>query len=272
MSFMLMGVSGTSGSGATAWAPTDLGAPLEIWFDAADSSSVTESSGAVSQWSDKSGNARHATQATGANKPDYSATGINTSYPAIVFGGGGAFDYIDTSTFNVADNNELAAFVVATQTTSASGKRLLSYTEAGQSDFNSTTVRGIFVYNSDGVDRLDAYRNGALSGVAKSGATPFIIGSIFDSTNHTMWLNGTTGTPVASTGTFGSASTYLSIANSGSNPALGAELWVGAIASIILVSGALTTLNRQKIEGYLAHRYGLQASLPGGHPYLAAPP
>ena len=42
---------------------------LTLWLDAADSSSITHSSNAVSQWSDKSGNGNHATQSTSANQP-----------------------------------------------------------------------------------------------------------------------------------------------------------------------------------------------------------
>lgn len=40
-----------------------------LWFDASDISTITESSGAVSQWNDKSGNGRHATQATSSAQP-----------------------------------------------------------------------------------------------------------------------------------------------------------------------------------------------------------
>lgn len=47
---------------------------LELWLDAADSSSVTTVSGAASQWNDKSGLGRHATQTTANNRPSYSGT------------------------------------------------------------------------------------------------------------------------------------------------------------------------------------------------------
>jgi hypothetical protein len=45
---------------------------LESWWDAADSASVTLSSGRISQWSDKSGKGRHATNSTaGTTQPSY---------------------------------------------------------------------------------------------------------------------------------------------------------------------------------------------------------
>lgn len=45
-----------------------------LWLDASDASTITASSGAVSQWSDKSGNTRHFTQ-SGSGKP---VTGTRT--------------------------------------------------------------------------------------------------------------------------------------------------------------------------------------------------
>lgn len=55
--------------------PLKLGAAL--WLDAADTTTITESSGAVSQWNDKSGNGRNFTQATGANQPTTGTRTIN---------------------------------------------------------------------------------------------------------------------------------------------------------------------------------------------------
>lgn len=47
--------------------PLSLGPAM--WFDASDTATITSSAGLVSQWDDKSGNARHATQATSSLQP-----------------------------------------------------------------------------------------------------------------------------------------------------------------------------------------------------------
>lgn len=54
------------------WTPAELRAngKLYSWFDIADLSTVITASGKVSQWSDKSGFARHAANATGATQPN----------------------------------------------------------------------------------------------------------------------------------------------------------------------------------------------------------
>jgi len=49
----------------------------ELWLDAADTASITESSGRVSQWNDKSGNGRHAVQASATPQPVTNATTQN---------------------------------------------------------------------------------------------------------------------------------------------------------------------------------------------------
>ena len=43
-------------------------------------------------------------------------------------------------------------------------------------------------------------------------------------------------------------------------------------AEIVLYNVVLSTVNIQKIEGYLAWKWGLQANLPSGHPYKSASP
>ena len=40
----------------------------------------------------------------------------------------------------------------------------------------------------------------------------------------------------------------------------------------MLVIGPLSDADREKAEGYLAHKWGLAGNLPDAHPYKAAPP
>lgn len=47
------------------------------WYDGADTSSIIQSGGDVSQWSDKSGNGNHATQAVGVNQPKTGTRTLN---------------------------------------------------------------------------------------------------------------------------------------------------------------------------------------------------
>jgi hypothetical protein len=46
----------------------------------------------------------------------------------------------------------------------------------------------------------------------------------------------------------------------------------GKMSEFVFVSGTLSTADRQKVEGYLAWKWGTQADLPVGHPYKNSPP
>jgi hypothetical protein len=45
-----------------------------------------------------------------------------------------------------------------------------------------------------------------------------------------------------------------------------------SVKEIIVLYSAVTDTNRQLIEGYLAHKWGLSANLPSDHPYKNAAP
>jgi hypothetical protein len=47
---------------------------------------------------------------------------------------------------------------------------------------------------------------------------------------------------------------------------------IGYYNEVLFYSGAITTIQRQVLEGYLAWKWGRQADLPVGHPYKDAAP
>ncbi len=69
------------------WEPTCLGVGvLSQWLDASETSTITLATG-VSNWTDKSGNARTVTQATAAKQPAYSSTALGGTLPGLTFNG-----------------------------------------------------------------------------------------------------------------------------------------------------------------------------------------
>ena len=92
-----------------AFVPTDL-TGLALWLDADDASSITEAvTNQVSQWNDKSGNARHFSQATSGNQPATNITTINGKN-AIDFDG--VDDYLFRTSAFITALGSCAAFVV----------------------------------------------------------------------------------------------------------------------------------------------------------------
>lgn len=73
-----------------------------VWYDPSDTSTITDAgAGAVSQWDDKSGNARHLTQGTGANRPVTGTATIN-GLNAIRYTNGSTKALSVTSSFTIA--------------------------------------------------------------------------------------------------------------------------------------------------------------------------
>lgn len=68
---------------------------------------------AVSQWDDSSGNAHHATQATGANQPTFRADAASTGYPAVQFDGTADFLSYATAGYLAGTNNVASALLCA---------------------------------------------------------------------------------------------------------------------------------------------------------------
>lgn len=89
----------TMGSTNYAWTPSDL--TTIGWYDPSDSSTITESGGAVSQLDDKSGNSNDVIQATGAKQP---VTGTRTLNGLNVLDCDGG-DFLWNSSFAIGANN-----------------------------------------------------------------------------------------------------------------------------------------------------------------------
>ena len=61
---------------AVTWTPTSLGSSLALWLDAGDATTLNSSGGLVSEWRDKSGNSRHATQVDVNSQPSTNGSGL----------------------------------------------------------------------------------------------------------------------------------------------------------------------------------------------------
>ena len=224
-----------------------------LWLDAADATTLfTTDSGstlatngnAVGRWNDKSGNARHVTQGTAGNRPTYNTSGLNSKptvdWPNTV----NSLSLTNTSTYSpariigVADYNGNSPFD--------------QY--AGLVSFNYTAGSDLLITSDVGSDWFGAYSvflNG--SSTASSTALPTIASPFIFATN-------------------GSISSSRTDTNIGIDRTFTDRGWRGKIAEIILLPSVPSTLDRQKTEGYLAHKWGLTANLPAGHPYKTIGP
>jgi hypothetical protein len=247
--------------------PTTLFNPLLIancllWLDGADGSTVTLSGASVTQWNDKSGNGRN-TNSVGTVAPTY-VTGRGVSFSGGANSGMAGPMSITGTTLTV-----FVAFTFnATQSSGSSFNRIAAFSQPGVIDFTGVSRCAAIIQN-DTAFSLRNQRNNALGNPTGT----FTAGSIFqgctvyDGTNVITYLNGVGGTASASSGTFGITQYLLTNATSTYSAFLGT---VGVMSEMITYSTALTTVQRQRVEGYLAWKWGLQTTLPNNHPYYVA--
>ena len=103
-----------------------------------------------------------------------------------------------------------------------------------------------------------------------------LIGASLDTSTESLkaWLDGAEAASASAAGSSLPASSLYPLQIGGqtvSDGIIGVSV-PQDLAELVAVPAALSTDDRQKVEGYLAHKWGLSESLPADHPYKAAPP
>ena len=210
-----------------------------LWLDAADASTITETGGKVSQWNDKSGNNNHLSQSNSSNQPQYNPTQLN---------GQGGVDFHQNKKLFSSDTPTIQYVITVIEAQSATwtgyhsmldgrGGRIGGLRQVNQTGFHNQPLAKW----EDGVIKTDNIFN--------SIDNPHIIG----------YTPASNASPIRVGLTVGS---YDSV-NSGGN---------ATQYEIIALSTEPSQEDRQKIEGYLAHKWGLAANLPIDHPYKETAP
>lgn len=231
------------------WTPSEIG--TTAWYDADDSSTITHSGGAVSQWNDKSGNGYHVTQSTGSKQPD---TGTRTigGKNVIEFNGG---QVLINNSF--AMSSALITMFGVLASDAAEGVRVISIQNSGS--FEMYPWGAGCRSPEQATISIGLNTNINLYSFVKSAAN-----------DHELWNNGTSvGTNSTTTTTFTSSDILIGALNDGSPPA---AAFNGRLAEFIVIDSAISTSNRQKVEGYLAWKWGREASLSNSHKFKSAPP
>lgn len=226
-----------------AWLPTTI-ASIVAWYDAADTATITSSGGLVSQWSDKSGYARHLT-AAGPLRPTTGTTTLNAKN-ALAFNGsnllsrtapvshGTTFTIAMVTTPTSGTNGylmELTPADLATQASIISGYGGLAFETLSQVHAGGPTNRYTVAASASGAHVVTLKRNGtALSstydGAAAGSATaayndPFL--------NALLYVGGS----------------------------VSANKIIGTIAEVVIFNTALGATDLAKLNTYLKTKWGI---------------
>jgi hypothetical protein len=244
----------------TVWNPSMISTAL--WLDAADASTVTTVTGAVSQWNDKSGNARHASQATAGNRPAL-ISNVYTGKSAIR--SDGINDFLSITPFTVSAG--IRAYGVINPISPSPARR-----------------NGDWVWMTDFVDSSPHFS--AAAGLAAqnwfssffSTTRPAITSTnILPDTLYLAFIE-QTGTQLKGR-VFGTIAESTVAATFNGTPTTKFQLFSTLatfearfdICEVVFIQSPSTD-QQQKTEGYLAHKWGLTANLPNDHPYKTVGP
>jgi hypothetical protein len=245
----------------TPWVP--IMSSLIAWYDASDISTITESAGIVSQVDDKSGNGFHLNVLTaGKTGPK---TGIETLNGLNVFTWDTIGQVLENDSFSYDQNSNGLYFAIIF-------KCIIDNTQdfvlAGTE--NSAPGNRMAVRRNGNVNSLQIIGgSGTGSNIPLSsspGSIPegqdFLIVSKFNGSNSHIRIDG----ELVKSGNIGT-NAFLSL-NIGSNESETSPI-NGYIAEVVFFT---ESSDEEKIEGYMAHKWGASSKLPQGHPYKFAIP
>jgi hypothetical protein len=277
-----------AGGGSTPplWTPADT--TTALWLDASDATSITLTSGAVSQWNDKSGNGRHFSQGTAAKRPNVTSAEIN-GLDVVTFDG--TNDYLTAVTtvsnwawLNDADGVSMY-FVIRHRHDNTAGIIIDSH---GTSSGNRGA--SVFIDDRASVSRADVLANQIGDGITTLSISNITANNWIPASAVALVsiINDPDALPAAARSRVWKNSGNLSQTNASTDQHVdGDPAFVPRIGSLsnsenaflnadfcemVCRIGLDNEADRQRMEGYLANKWGRVSELPTEHLFKAAPP
>ena len=216
---------------------------LKLWLDgnSVDSDHATidniTNGTAIGSWKDRSASTNHATQGTASNRPTYVANGLNSK---------GVLNYTASQTSDITGDSTI--------------RTIVSVLRQSSSQTAATKPFGSNVFATTSAGKFGLQRQG--SGMIDSGSTSsnFAVVTLqMASGNYAIYVNG------IEKGTGTDPNTPTAFDKIGND-------FAGDIAEIVAYDRAFNSGVRQKLEGYLAHKWGLVSDFALSHPYRLAKP
>jgi hypothetical protein len=238
----------------------------QVWFDGADTSTITGSS-TVTAWRDKSSNSWNATTLIGTAPTNTTVNGIN----AVSFSGQSTLT-VSNVTFSSVQSR--AIFVVYRVPTSA--PNYISWFSTQTFNINNQGGHNNLVYPSGGGGPyLQSYAvGGAVQGMGADPAVSTIgttalavmVHSAVSTLSNVVTLNGTSYALTTNTlaSGYGSGTVTYYIGN--------AYPQAYILCEYILYQKEFNVAERQSIEGYLMKKWGISSSIPSTHPFYSVRP
>lgn len=223
---------------------------LQLWLDAADGSTLLQSSGGapasanndpVGQWLDKSGNNRHSSQSTAANKP-LLATNTKNGKNTISFDGSND-QLVNATQYDIGTNAFTMYAVLRANTPGAIAVWWEQRNAAG-------IPRLALYYNPSGTN-WNWYHNAVGPTVAGANDTYTILKLQRTGTNCSMATNGNSFTTVSQPSFVATGASFIGVGYNNT------QYWKGNVGEILMYNSVLSAGDQAKVLNYLNGKWAI---------------
>jgi hypothetical protein len=252
-------------SGTNRWLPSQI-AGLSLWLDAADSSTLFQNTAGttpvtngsqIQLWRDKSSNANNASNSQ--TVMTYNINGLN-GFPTVSFPGTQITGFSLTASRLPNGASDASYFFVLNKNNSSTQ---VFFTHGG-----ATQLKQFYAGGGLTIDRFNV-------SLISDNTSILNLNTIVSCTQTSLtggvngWRNGSAFSTTGATTTWNVDTTAAWL---GSGSTVGsAFIYAGVISEVIVYNSALSTSQRQAVEGYLAWKWGLRANIPSTHPNKIVP-
>ena len=245
--------------GNVEWTPAQM--TTAAWYDASDAATLTLSGSSVTAWADKSGNDLHLVQGVANKQPQFGVNTIN-GMTTVKFDGSNDNLVTGSNPFAAGGISDAMVIVVHRHDASARGTLFsLSGTSANTGRWQAHAPWTSTMYFDAGGGRINTSYGVAVGDV--------ILASFYNSTTEGVQQVYKNGALLVGDTTANSTNT---VGNIFMGSSADTQYQNTSIAEMIIINGTVGVDDRQKLEGYLAHKWGQAGNLPAGHPYKSASP
>lgn len=234
------------------WTPTAFGSNLKIWHKA-DALTLNDGD-PVSSWTDSSGNGKHAVNATTDEQPTFQTNEVN-GLPVVR--SDGSNDMLTITGHGITKPYTLAVVLKVNEGSPSNGDRLFAMNSGN--NFVCIGGTGVNDYIMAGGSNLQ-YSTNTLDTNAH-----IHVFSFASTGNSTGSFDGAAVVGDAGTTATGDNAAYFSTTLK--TNFLGADM-----CEALAVNGTVSAADIARLQGYLAHKWGLTANLPANHLYKTAAP
>jgi len=240
---------------STLWTPDQLGSTaLKLWFDASDAATITKNaSNYVSIWGDKSGNGNNGIQNNGTYQPLYDPDDKSVNFSQ---------DFMSLSSTSI--KSCIAVVRNANGCATSNSICFINGVSGSVGGFLRTnsldytiSIDGVIGATGDASINGESLVPGNGTGTNISSANSNYVGFPTQNSPDLVYWQWTNSQSIINIATVNNDSAYRSNLD---------------IHEFIMISSTISESDRQKLDGYLAHKWGITSKLPSNHPYKSSAP